>query len=243
MGDTYLPYGASADRASVGRSTFPGYLTSEAASLASHHDLRSSDMMLASSDFVQRDINSLRPGAYGLKDISGVGVYSEPGLGGVTSSASLKTYTSLEDPTSLSQRRDVASGISQSTTDVINSRSSSLRNVDGVPSSAGESNVLFVDGLPNDCSRREVGHLFRPFIGYKDIKVIHKEPRHSGDRAMVLCFVEFADPKCAVTAMEALQGYKFDDKKPDAPTLRITYAHFPFRHPSGRDEQRIRIPS
>lgn len=28
----------------------------------------------------------------------------------------------------------------------------------------------------------------------------------SGDKAMVLCFVEFADPKCALTAMEALQG-------------------------------------
>lgn len=28
----------------------------------------------------------------------------------------------------------------------------------------------------------------------------------SGDKAMVLCFVEFNDSKCALTAMEALQG-------------------------------------
>lgn len=28
----------------------------------------------------------------------------------------------------------------------------------------------------------------------------------SGDRALVLCFVEFVDSKCALTAMEALQG-------------------------------------
>lgn len=28
----------------------------------------------------------------------------------------------------------------------------------------------------------------------------------SGDRATVLCFVEFTDANCAVTAMEALQG-------------------------------------
>lgn len=28
----------------------------------------------------------------------------------------------------------------------------------------------------------------------------------SGDKAMVLCFVEFMDSKCAVTAMEALNG-------------------------------------
>lgn len=29
----------------------------------------------------------------------------------------------------------------------------------------------------------------------------------SSDRAYVLCFVEFSDAKCAITAMEALQGY------------------------------------
>lgn len=28
----------------------------------------------------------------------------------------------------------------------------------------------------------------------------------TGDRAMVLCFVEFDDPKCARTAMDALYG-------------------------------------
>jgi len=27
-------------------------------------------------------------------------------------------------------------------------------------------------------------------------------------------------------------GYKFDDKKPDSPTLKIQFAHFPFRLPS-----------
>lgn len=31
----------------------------------------------------------------------------------------------------------------------------------------------------------------------------------SGDKAMVLCFVEFDDSKCALTAMEALQGNFF----------------------------------
>lgn len=28
----------------------------------------------------------------------------------------------------------------------------------------------------------------------------------SGDKAMVLCFVEFADTRCALSALEALQG-------------------------------------
>ena len=94
------------------------------------------------------------------------------------------------------------------------------------------------NGLPTDCTRREVGHLFHPFPGYKVIKVIHKEPRHNGDKAIVLCFVEFHDSKCAMMAMGALQGYKFDDKKPDSLALRIQFAHFPFHLKANRDDQR-----
>ncbi|KAF3785144.1 RNA-binding protein 2 [Nymphaea thermarum] len=50
-----------------------------------------------------------------------------------------------------------------------------------------------------------------------------------GEKAFVICFVEFKDEKCAATALEALQGYRFDDKKPDSPVLRIQFARFPFR--------------
>ena len=39
-------------------------------------------------------------------------------------------------------------------------------------------------------------------------------------------------------AIGALQGYKFDDKKPDSPALRIQFAHFPFRLKADRDDQR-----
>lgn len=185
----------------------------------------------------------MQVGSYGLDNISSIGVHSEPIIGGVAAGASGKGYPSLEvDPNLQSQRRDASVNITSAIPDLINERPSSLRNVDGPSVSRGESNILFVDGLPTNCTRREVGHLFRPFIGYKDIKVIHKEPRHIGDRAMVLCFVEFVDEKCAITAMEALQGYKFDDKKPDSPVLRIHFAHFPFRLPSDRDEKRVGIP-
>ncbi|KDO73526.1 hypothetical protein CISIN_1g0261892mg, partial [Citrus sinensis] len=31
--------------------------------------------------------------------------------------------------------------------------------------------------------------------------------------------------------------YKFDDKKPDSPTLKIQFAHFPFHLPSDGDEK------
>ncbi|GJW75245.1 nucleotide-binding alpha-beta plait domain-containing protein, partial [Tanacetum coccineum] len=58
------------------------------------------------------------------------------------------------------------------------------------------------------------------------------------DRGLVLCFVEFSDSNHALTALEALQGYKFDNKKPDSPALKIQFAHFPFQLPPDREEQR-----
>ncbi|XP_058223851.1 RNA-binding protein 2-like isoform X2 [Rhododendron vialii] len=220
MEDPYWRYGASADRGSISRSSFPGYLSSEPSALTSHH------LSLTP-----------HPGAYGLDDITGNGMGAEPGLSGLTAGASIRGYPPLQDPVLLGQRPDLAVGIGSGIPDLINGRPGSLARVDGIPVPARESNILFVDGLPSDSSRREVGHLFRPFIGFKDIRVVHKEPRRSGDKAMVLCFVEFDDAKCALTALEALQGYKFDDKKSDSPVLKIHFAHFPFRLPSDHGEQ------
>jgi len=238
MGDPYWRYAASADPGSVARQSFPGFLSTETSTLTTPHHLWSGNhMQAASSDYMQKDVLSSRPGAYSVDELAGIGVRAEPGFGGLSSGASIKGYPSpLEDPTLISQRRDAAArGLTPAIPDIINERPSSLRKVDGLSgAAAAESNVLFVDGLPNDCSRREVGHLFRPFIGFREIRVVHKEPRRSGDKATVLCFVEFTDAKCALTALEALQGYKFDNKKPDSPVLRIHFAHFPFRLPADR---------
>lgn len=202
----------------------------------SHHLLRPNDLRGSSIDPLGRDVLSMRSRAYGLDDISGSVQRSEPLIGGLAAGMSARGYPSpLEEPILNSQRRDVPSLISplaSGTPDMIYERPSSQRRIDGPSLREMESNVLFVDGLPTDCTRREVGHIFRPFIGFKDIRVIHKEPRKSGDKATVLCFVEFNDSKCALTAMDALQGYKFDDKKPESSILRIHFAHFPFRLPS-----------
>lgn len=238
MGDPFHRYDTPADRASsVTRPSFAGYLTSEAPSLTSQQPL-SYNGFRGASDFLHREVTPMRPGALGLVDTAGVGVHPEPGMVGITAVASVKGYSSpLPEPNLIGQRRDIAPGINPTIPDVINGVPSSLRNNVGSPLKKGESNLLFVDGLPTDCTRREVSHLFRPFVGYREIRVIHKEPRRSGDRAMVLCFVEFDDPKCARTAMDALHGYKFDDKKPDSPALKIQFAHFPFRLPSDGDEK------
>ncbi|XP_059642512.1 RNA-binding protein 2-like [Cornus florida] len=243
MGDPYRRFGAPADRGSVPIPSFPGYLSSEPSSLTSHHPWNNfSDLQGNASDYLRKDVLPLQPGPYGV-DVTGVGVRPEYSLGGLTAGASINAHPApLQDPSLLSQRRDIALGVSAGIPDLINDRPNSLRKVDGLPVPAGESNILFVEGLPNDCLRREVGHLFRPFIGFKDIRVVHREPRRSGDKSMVLCFVEFDDAKCALTAMEALQGYKFDDKKPDSPVLRIHFAHFPFRLPSDHNEQQFGGP-
>ncbi|KAF5192750.1 Rna-binding protein [Thalictrum thalictroides] len=235
MADSYWRYAPSAaqERDSVPRASFPGYLSSEASFLSAHHLRSPNDLQATPSDYLQKDILQLRPGAYGLDDFAGFASHSALGLGGLTPGATIKGYPSLpEDPALVSQRRDVAHGISRGIPDMVNETPISSRNVE-------ESSILFVDGLPSDCTRREVAHLFRPFIGFKEIRLVHKEPRHSRDKAMVLCFVEFADAKCALTAMEALQGYKFDDKKPDAPSLKIQFAQFPFHPSSSRDDQRL----
>lgn len=214
----------------------------------SQHLLRSNDLRGSSIDPVGRDVPLVRSGAYGLDGISGYGVRGEPTLSGLAAGISTRGYpSSLEDPILTSQGPDLSTRINPVPAvnpDMIYERPSQLRvnglsmPPPGLSVPPGESNILFVDGLPTDCTRREVGHIFRPFIGFKDIKVIHKEPRRSGDKAVVLCFVEFNDPKCALTAMDALQGYKFDDKKPNSSVLRIQFAHFPFRLPE-HDDQRL----
>lgn len=256
MGDPYRRYGSSAaDRVGVPRPSFPGQLSSEPTMFPSHSPYSSSHLPINPVDYAHNKMLPLRPGPYGLDD--GVGVRHDPALSGLTAEAGFRGYpTHMRDPILMSQRPDVALGNASGTSELIherpglspkvdgllvNERPTSLPKVGEVAAALNQSNVLFVDGLPTDCSRREVGHLFRPFIGFKDIRVVHKEPRRSGDKAMVLCFVEFDDGKCALTAMEALQGYKFDDKKPESPELKIYFAHFPFRLPASENgEPQIR---
>ncbi|KAI3457972.1 hypothetical protein Pfo_014635 [Paulownia fortunei] len=71
--------------------------------------------------------------------------------------------------------------------------------------SARSRNTLFVEGLAANCTRREVSHIFRPFVGYKEVRLVTKEPRHPGGDPLVLCFVDFQSPAHAATAMDALQ--------------------------------------
>ncbi|KAK8708363.1 hypothetical protein V6N13_059405 [Hibiscus sabdariffa] len=98
---------------------------------------------------------------------------------------------------------------------------------DTVPLPADASNTLFVEGLPPDSTRREVAHIFRPFVGYKEVRLVSKEYKHRGGDPIILCFVDFLSPACAATAMSALQGYKIDEHDPDSNYLRLQFSRNP----------------
>ncbi|TXG48568.1 hypothetical protein EZV62_024443 [Acer yangbiense] len=81
-----------------------------------------------------------------------------------------------------------------------------------VPLPPDATSTLFVEGLPSDCTRREVARttdIFRPFVGYKEVRLVSKESRHPGGDPLILCFVDFVSPAHAATALDALQG-EFD---------------------------------
>ncbi|KAK4788564.1 hypothetical protein SAY86_019883 [Trapa natans] len=89
------------------------------------------------------------------------------------------------------------------------------------------SSTLYVEGLPPDTTRREVAHIFRPFVGYKEVRLVNKESKHRGGDPLIFCFVDFADPACAATAIGALRGYKMDEHDNDSACLRLQFARNP----------------
>jgi len=56
-----------------------------------------------------------------------------------------------------------------------------------VPKNA--TNTIYVEGIPVDSTEREVAHIFRPFIGFKSVRLI---PREKGsEEKVILCFADF----------------------------------------------------
>uniref|UniRef100_M1BLA1 Nucleic acid binding protein n=1 Tax=Solanum tuberosum TaxID=4113 RepID=M1BLA1_SOLTU len=96
-----------------------------------------------------------------------------------------------------------------------------------VPLPPEASSTLFVEGLPANCTRREFADIFRPFVGFKEVRLVIKESRHPGGHPFVLCFVDFMSPPHAATAMDTLQGYKLDEHERDSPNLRLQFARRP----------------
>ena len=58
-----------------------------------------------------------------------------------------------------------------------------------LPIPKNATNTVYVQGIPTDASEREVAHIFRPFVGFKTVRLIPREKRH-GEK-VILCFADF----------------------------------------------------
>ena len=79
-------------------------------------------------------------------------------------------------------------------------------------------NIVYVEGIPLDATEREVAHIFRPFPGYKSLRLIQKEK--NGENT-ILCFVDFENSLQSTICINTLQGYRFD--KNDLVGLHCSY--------------------
>lgn len=107
-------------------------------------------------------------------------------------------------------------------------------NREPLPLPPDASNTLYVEGLPPNCSRREVAHIFRPFVGYREARLVTKDSKHRNGDPVVLCFVDFTSPACAATALTTLQGYRMDENDPDSKFLRLQFSRKPTSRPGQR---------
>ena len=55
------------------------------------------------------------------------------------------------------------------------SRITSIFGHDILPIPKHATNTIYVEGLPFDTTEREVAHIFRPFVGFKLVRLIPRE--------------------------------------------------------------------
>lgn len=79
-------------------------------------------------------------------------------------------------------------------------------------------NIVYVEGLPLNASEREVAHIFRPFPGFKSVRIITRDK--AGEKS-VICFADFEDILQSTICINTLQGYRFD--KNDLVGLHFSY--------------------
>ena len=89
--------------------------------------------------------------------------------------------------------------------------------------------TLYVEGIPDDASEREMAHLFRPFDGFEVARLVPHAGRNG--RKMYLCFAEFRSPGEAFASMQVLHNYDIDPREAGAKRLRISFARKPPRSP------------
>lgn len=138
------------------------------------------------------------------------------------SNNSMAPQENLITPTPQVQKTQPISNIPQSS-NKYNSFSSSFFKYDDqfknhIDFKRNATNIVYVEGLPNDTNEREVAHVFRPFPGFKSVRLITREK--NGEKTL-LCFADFEDVLQSTICINTLQGYRFD--KNDLLGLHFSY--------------------
>lgn len=79
-------------------------------------------------------------------------------------------------------------------------------------------NIVYVEGIPFGATEREIAHIFRPFPGFQNIRII---PKEKNGKKTIICFVDFEDTAQSTLCIRTLQGYRFD--KNDLVGLHFSY--------------------
>lgn len=105
-----------------------------------------------------------------------------------------------------------------------------------LPANAVE--TLYVDDVPKDMSRRELSHIFRPFGGFKEVRIVNK-PGKEGREGRTFAFAEFENAECADAALKCLNGYTYERENPQLGAMQLRFAR-PFDSHGFRDRERDR---
>ncbi|KAI5077552.1 hypothetical protein GOP47_0007376 [Adiantum capillus-veneris] len=186
-----------------------------------------------------RNTMAYAPGSITSSDMSGAAGAPYMGLNGAGQFGDSKLgIASLNDPSLAPQGGRMMGGMDLGVQHGLNGAPKQDAQLRGLAVPGMEAtHTLYVEGLPADCSRREAAHIFRPFLGFQEVRLVRKEGKRDGDQ-FILCFVDFTDPKSASIALEALQGYKFDENDRESPALRLQYSRYPGSRPGARDGPR-----
>jgi RNA recognition motif-containing protein len=64
-------------------------------------------------------------------------------------------------------------------------------------------NTVYVEGIPFDATEREVAHIFRPFPGFKSVRLIPREKK-PGEK-VIFCFADFDNKMQTTIVINTLQ--------------------------------------
>ena len=89
-----------------------------------------------------------------------------------------------------------------------------------LPIPKNATNTIYVEGIPTDATEREVAHIFRPFVGFKTVRLIPREKKPGVK--VIFCFADFETTLQTTIVINTLQGYRFH--KDDILGLQFSYA-------------------